>query len=49
MLKPRDASACEVIFVAAKQRLCRTIMDENGGGAGQFIAASTTGDRARLT
>ena len=34
--------------LAANQRLRRAIMDENGGGAGRFIGAFATGDRARL-
>ncbi len=35
------------IYVAANQRLWRAIMDENdGGGAGRFVGAFATGDRA---
>ena len=36
----------EVARIAALQRLRRAIMDENGGGAGRFIGAFATGDRA---
>ena len=32
--------------MAANQRLRRAIMDENGGGAGRFVGAFATGDRA---
>ena len=32
--------------MAANQRLRRTIMDENGGGAGRCVGAFATGDRA---
>jgi hypothetical protein len=35
--------------MGANQRLWRTFMDENGGGAGGFIGAFATGDRVRLT
>jgi hypothetical protein len=34
------------IFVAVNQRLRRTIMNENAGGAGRFAGASAMGDRA---
>src|SRR5208283_706482 len=33
--------------LGANQRLRRAIMDENGGGAGRFIGAYATGDRAK--
>ncbi len=32
--------------MAANQRLRRTIMNENAGGAGRFVGASAMGDRA---
>ena len=32
--------------MGANQRLRRAIMDENGGGAGRFVGAFATGDRA---
>src|SRR5208337_1180623 len=36
-----------VSSLGANQRLRRAIMDENGGGAGRFIGAYATGDRAK--
>ncbi len=46
MRRMHKAAASHSIFVAANQRLRRAIMDENGGGAGRFVGAFVTGDRA---